>query len=196
MTIDDHNVIKIEKILLNPIDKSDNLNRSSSLFYETVDSTMGKLQAQKSTLSNDNKEYNIMYGNKPLSIQSDTFNKDINLKANQANNRMHFSGSNSSIINSGILSWHFLNKREEKLYIFWITDEEEDYGETVDNSGMHDGDTTARNREERRRISHTHAEQRRRNAIKVMQIWIFCFEIMLLDINKKIASLAIKNVFK
>jgi len=52
------------------------------------------------------------------------------------------------------------------IYVFYFTikDDEDDYNDTANNSLF----DTDRSREEKRRISHTAAEQKRRNAIKVI----------------------------
>lgn len=52
-------------------------------------------------------------------------------------------------------------------------DDEDDYQETT-NGSIHEAD---RSREEKRRISHTAAEQKRRNAIKVSTV----FKLFLLE---------------
>lgn len=57
---------------------------------------------------------------------------------------------------------NLIDDRSNLLFEFY-TDDEDDYQETA-NGSIHDTD---RSREEKRRISHTAAEQKRRNAIKV-----------------------------
>ena len=68
---------------------------------------MGKFHAQKNAFSNDSnlQDYSIMYGIKTLTtnLNQETSNKDLNYKESKSKNKMHFSGSNSSIINSGKL---------------------------------------------------------------------------------------------
>lgn len=68
------------------------------------------------------------------------FTSDSINKMNTAS-KLHFSGSQSSLMNS----------------------DDEDYYQETTNGSIHDAD---RSREEKRRISHTAAEQKRRNAIK------------------------------
>ena len=93
-----------------------------------------------------------------LASNGQTASNNMNVM-NVKSNKRHFSGSTSSLQNSGnyLKETKFSKILYFKTILFLIEDEDDDYEEG----------STPTSREEKRRLSHTAAEQKRRNAIKV-----------------------------
>ena len=80
----------------------------------------------------------------------------------QSSSKRHFSGSNSSLQNSD--------------------DDDDDFESTMD---MSQPDYANKSKEEKRRLSHTAAEQKRRNAIKVRHFIVYaCIKVFFYDLKK------------
>ena len=145
---------------------SDNILNGSTESEQAIKAHQQKFYQNLSVSRNPQQQKNntnlSMYGAKvslPISsYTSDSINK-MNLPS-----KLHFSGSQSSLLNSGIYKMLLFRSDSNSFSnLILKLDDDDDYQDTA-NGSIYDAD---RSREEKRRISHTAAEQKRRNAIKV-----------------------------
>jgi hypothetical protein len=144
------------------IQSHSSLNQANSLSISLPlppsSQTTNQQQPQTMYLSQDSNKESKMSTSVAVASKNSLLSSSLNTNRVVSNTngptKRHFSGSNSSLQNSD-------------------NDDEDDDLMDTDNNSMNSSFMDAKTKEERRRLSHTAAEQKRRNAIKVRKIGLY-----------------------